>query len=80
MPSWKSPLGDSMWEDEVIPFGPYLKDEDDVAAQHYRTLAHYAVSSMIRALLTLVVLFIVLPIILLLLSIRILNSTSLNSN
>ena len=30
MPTWKSLLGRSGWEDEVIPYGAYIEDDVDL--------------------------------------------------
>lgn len=62
-----------MYEKEVIPFGPYLKDSDDLTSQTYTTTAKSAIQQTVRLMLTLVVLLVILPVTLLIFSIRFLK-------
>ena len=65
LPSWKSPLGRTMHEEKVIPYGPYLEDNVDLGGQdmvYQATQINVVLRQMIRVLATLVFIVIIFPI------------------
>ena len=68
IPSWRSPLGRTNWEDEVIPYGPYLADDVDLGGPeiiYQSSQINIMIHGMIKTYLILFILFIIFPLILL---------------
>ena len=68
MPTWKSLLGRSSWEDEVIPYGAYLDDDVNLGGPKliYET-SQFAVAfyGMLQTYSYLMLLLIILPLLIL---------------
>ena len=68
---WYSP--NSFEEKQVIPFGPYLEDTEELSAREYETTAGLAIQDLKRVVLTLVAVLVLLPLAIVLVIIRILR-------
>ena len=74
VPTWNNPLLGGMWETDVIPFGPYLGESDDLSSQPYTTTAMSAINELFRICIAFTILFVIIPITTLIFSIRFLRA------
>ena len=68
---WNSPS--NFEQKQVIAFGPYLKDTDDLAAQEYDTTAGLALKDLFRTIILLIIILVAVPIFILIGVIRMLR-------
>ena len=68
---WYSP--NSFENKQVIPFGPYLKDTEDLSAREYETTAGLAIQDLKRVIMTLIAVLVILPLAIVIVIIRILR-------
>ena len=65
---WNSPA--NFEQNQVIPFGPYLKDTDDLSSRDYETTQKVSIQDLRRVLLTLLIIFVVVPVVMLIVIVR----------
>ena len=65
-----SNCAESFRQNEVIPFGPYLKDTDDLSSRDYETTQGISLQSLRRVLLTLITILVIIPLALLIIIMR----------
>ena len=64
---------ESFVQNEVIPFGPYLKDTDDLSSRDYEKTQGLSLQSFRRVLLTLITILVIIPLAMLIVIIRLLR-------
>ena len=60
-------------QNEVIPFGPYLRDTDDLSSREYETTQGLSLQSLRRVLLTLITILVIIPLAMLIVIMRLLR-------
>ena len=64
IPSWKSPLGRTGWEEDVIPYGPFLKDDIDLGGPeliYESSQISVVINGMLQTYITLIIILLVFP-------------------